>query len=82
LSADSVPKKKNMLNISGPKRKEGKEERFKKTHTKRFTFTKYFKVIKSRMMRWVGHAVSIREGKNVYRILVGEAERKITTSEN
>jgi hypothetical protein len=32
--------------------------------------------IKSRRMRWVGHVARMREGRKVYRVLVGEPERK------
>jgi hypothetical protein len=30
--------------------------------------------IKSRRIRWAGHVAHIREGKNVYRVLVGKPE--------
>jgi hypothetical protein len=32
--------------------------------------------IKSRRMRWVGHAAHMGEGRNVYRVLVGKPEGK------
>jgi hypothetical protein len=32
--------------------------------------------IKSRRMRWAGHEAYMREGRNVYRVLVGKPERK------
>jgi hypothetical protein len=32
--------------------------------------------IKSRRMRWAGHVVCMREGKNMYRVLVGKPEGK------
>jgi hypothetical protein len=32
--------------------------------------------IKSRRMRWAGHAASMGEGRNVYRVLVGKPEGK------
>jgi hypothetical protein len=32
--------------------------------------------IKSRRMRWAGHVARIREGRNVYRVLVGKPEGK------
>jgi hypothetical protein len=35
------------------------------------------KIIKSRRMRWAGHAVRMGEKRNVYRLLVGKPERKI-----
>jgi hypothetical protein len=34
------------------------------------------RVIKSRRMRWAGHVARMREGRGVYRILVGRPERK------
>jgi hypothetical protein len=33
-------------------------------------------VIKSRRMRWVGHAARIGEGRDIYRVLVGRPEGK------
>jgi hypothetical protein len=32
--------------------------------------------IKSRRMRWAGHVARMGEGRNVYRLLMGKAERK------
>jgi hypothetical protein len=32
--------------------------------------------IKSRRMRWAGHAARMGEGRNVYRVLVGRPERE------
>jgi hypothetical protein len=34
------------------------------------------RVIKSRRMRWAGHAARMREWRNAYRILVGKPEGK------
>jgi hypothetical protein len=34
------------------------------------------RVIKSRSMRWVGHVARVREGRGVYRVLVGKPEGK------
>jgi hypothetical protein len=34
------------------------------------------RVIKSRGMRWVGHAVLMGEGRGMYRVLVGKCEGK------
>jgi hypothetical protein len=34
------------------------------------------RVIKSRRMRWAGHAARMGEGRGVYRVLVGEPEEK------
>jgi hypothetical protein len=33
-------------------------------------------VIKSRKMRWAGHVARMREGRGVYRVLVGRPEGK------
>jgi hypothetical protein len=35
-----------------------------------------FRQIKSSRMRWVGHVARMREGRNVYRVLVGKPEGK------
>jgi hypothetical protein len=32
--------------------------------------------IKSRRMRWAGHVTRMREGRNMYRVLVGKPEGK------
>ena len=34
------------------------------------------RVIKSRRMRWAGHAARVGEGRGVYRVLVGKPERR------
>ena len=34
------------------------------------------RVIKSRRMRWAGHVARMREGRKVYRVLVGKPEGK------
>jgi hypothetical protein len=34
------------------------------------------RVIKSKRMRWAGHVARMREGRGVYRVLVGRAEGK------
>ena len=34
------------------------------------------RVIKSRRMRWAGHVARMREGRGVYRVLVGKHEGK------
>jgi hypothetical protein len=34
------------------------------------------RMIKSRRMRWAGHAARMEENRNAYRILVGKAEAK------
>jgi hypothetical protein len=35
-------------------------------------------MIKSRRMRWAGHVARMREKRNVYRILLGKPEGKIS----
>jgi hypothetical protein len=35
-------------------------------------------MVKSRNMRWVGHAVRMGEKRNAYRVLVGKPEGKTT----
>jgi hypothetical protein len=35
-------------------------------------------MIKSRRMRWAGHVARMREGRGVYRVLVGRPEGKRT----
>jgi hypothetical protein len=37
------------------------------------------RMIKSRRMTWAGHVARMRETRNIFRILVGEARRKETT---
>jgi hypothetical protein len=39
------------------------------------------RVIKSRRMRWVGHAACMGEGRYVYMVLVGRPEGKETSGE-
>jgi hypothetical protein len=34
------------------------------------------RVIKSRRMRWAGHVARMREGRSIYRVLVGRSEGK------
>jgi hypothetical protein len=34
------------------------------------------RVIKSRRIRWVGHVARVREGRGVYRVLIGRPEGK------
>jgi hypothetical protein len=40
-------------------------------------FINIIRIIKSRRLRWVGHAARIREKRNSYRILVGRRYRDI-----
>jgi hypothetical protein len=41
-----------------------------------YTSPNIIQVIKSRRMRWMGHAAHIREMRNAYNILVGKPEGK------
>jgi hypothetical protein len=36
----------------------------------------FFRIIKSRRMRWAGHVARMGEKRNVYRLLVGKPEEK------
>jgi hypothetical protein len=55
--------------IFGPKRDEDK------LHSPYFS-PNIVRVIKSRRMRWVGHVTCMREGRGVYRVLVGRPKGK------
>jgi hypothetical protein len=57
--------------ITGPWRKLHNEELH---HL--YSSPNIFRVIKSRRMRWAGHVARIGEGTGVYRVLVGNPERK------
>jgi hypothetical protein len=65
--------------IFGPKMDEVKEE-WRKVHNDEFhdlySPPTRVSVIKSRRMRWVGPVTGMREGRGVYRILVGKPEGK------
>jgi hypothetical protein len=65
--------------IFGPYRDEAKGE-CRKLHSVEFhnlySSPDIIRQIKSRRMRWPGHAASMGEGRNVYRVLVGKAEGK------
>jgi hypothetical protein len=41
-----------------------------------YTSPNIIRIIKSRRMRWAGHAARMEEKRNAYRILVGKPERK------
>jgi hypothetical protein len=64
--------------IFGPKREE--DGSWRKLHNDELhsqcSSTNIVGVIKSRRMRWVGHAAHMGEGRSVYRVLVGRPESK------
>jgi hypothetical protein len=67
-----------MLRIFGPKREEDGSSR--KLHNDElhslYSSLNIVRVIKSRRMRWAGHVAHMREGRGVYRVLVGRPEGK------
>jgi hypothetical protein len=64
--------------IFGPKREE--DGSWRKLHNDElhslYSSPNIVRVIKSRRMRWAGHAVRMGEGRGVYRVLVGRPEGK------
>jgi hypothetical protein len=64
--------------IFGPKREE--DGSWKKFHNDElhslYSSPNIVRVIKSRRMRWAGHAAHMGEGRGVYRVLVGRPEVK------
>jgi hypothetical protein len=60
--------------IFGPKRDDVTGE-WRKLHNEELNYlyssTTILWVIKSRIMRWAGHVARMREGRDVYRVLVG-----------
>jgi hypothetical protein len=64
--------------IFGPKREE--DGSWTKLHNDElhslYSSLNIVRVIKSRRMRWAGHAASMGEGRGVYRVLVGRFEGK------
>jgi hypothetical protein len=67
----------SLLRIFGPKRDEVKRE-WRKLHNKElnvlYSSPNIVWVIKSRIMRWVGHVVHIRERRGIYSVLVGKPD--------
>jgi hypothetical protein len=65
--------------IFGPKREEG-DGSWGKLHNDElhslYSSLNIIRVIKSRRMMWVGHVAHMREGRCVYRVLVGRPEGK------
>jgi hypothetical protein len=72
---DSVDR---VLRIFGPKREE--DGSWRKLHNDElhslYSSPNIVMVIKSRRMRWAGHVACMREGRGVYKFLVGRPERK------
>jgi hypothetical protein len=68
-----------VLRIFGPKREEVTGE-WRKLHNEElndlYLSPNIVWVIKSRRMRWVGHAARMGEGRGVYRVLLGKPEEK------
>jgi hypothetical protein len=64
--------------ICGPKREE--DVSWKKLHNDElhdlYSSPNIVRVIKSKRMRWAGHVARMREGRGVYRVLVGRSEGK------
>jgi hypothetical protein len=64
--------------IFGPKREE--DGSWRKLHNNElhslYSLRNIVRVIKSRRMRWAGHVARMREGRGVYRVLVGRPEGK------
>jgi hypothetical protein len=67
-----------VLRIFGPKREENGS--WRKMHNDElqslYSSPNIPRVIKSRRMRWAGHVARMREGRGVYRVLVGRPEGK------
>jgi hypothetical protein len=67
-----------VLRIFGPKREE--DGSWRKLHMMNFislySSPNIVRVIKTRRMRWAVHVARMREGRGVYRILVGRSEGK------
>jgi hypothetical protein len=65
--------------IFGPKR-DGVAGGWRKLHNEElhdlYSSPSIIKIIKSRRMGWAGHVARMGEKRNVYRLLVGEPERK------
>jgi hypothetical protein len=65
--------------IFGPKR-DGVTLGLRKLHNEElhnlYSSPSIIRIIKSRMMRWVGHVARMGEKRNVYRLLVGKPEGK------
>jgi hypothetical protein len=69
-----------VLRIFGPKREE--DGSWRKLHNDElhslYSSPNIVRVIKSRRMTWAGHVARMREGRGVYRVLVGRPEGETT----
>jgi len=74
-----VLEKRVLRRAFGPKRDEVTGE-WRKLHNEElsdlYSLPNIVRVVKSRRMRWAGHVARMREGRWVYRILVGKPEGK------
>jgi hypothetical protein len=65
--------------ICGPKR-DGLTGEWRKLHNKElrdlYSSPSIIRIIKSRRMRWAGHAAGVGRGRKAYRLLVGKPEGK------
>ena len=65
--------------VLGPKRDEVTGE-LRKLHNEQlsdlYSLPNIVRVVKSRIMRWVGHAARMGQGRGVHRVLVGKPEGK------
>ena len=68
-----------MRRIFGPRR-DGVTGEWRKLHNEElndlYCSPNIVRVIKSRIMRWVGHVARVGERRGVYRVLVGKPEGK------
>ena len=69
--------KRVLRRIFGPKRDEVTGE-WRKVHNEEINdlYSLIVRVIKSRIIRWVGHVARMGERRGVYRVLVGKPEEK------
>jgi hypothetical protein len=76
-----VFKNRVLRRIFGPKGDEVTRE-WRKLHNEElnalYSIPNLVRLIKSRRMRWAGHVAPMGDGRVVYRVLVGEPERKRT----
>jgi hypothetical protein len=67
-----------VLRIFGPKREE--DGSWRKLHNDElhnlYSSPNIVRVIKSKRLRWAGHVARMREGKGIYRVLVGRPEER------